>query len=217
MTMVNGRRRALAAERTLVPGRPAEYPEFSGDVQERRGQAVGPVRDADGKMLLKSMTFAELEDWVVNTLGHKKYRARQLWGWMYKEERYASSFEEMTDLAKSFRAELERVARVDSIAIDTVHQSEDGTRKILFRLRSGGVVESVLIPAEGRSTLCFSSQKGCAFNCQVRVAGGAPSPVRQGAQGSTLQCSPASPLSFRRLVACARSSASRAGPASPAT
>lgn len=171
MTMVNGRRRALAAERTLVPGRPADYPEFSGDVQERRGQAVGPVRDADGKMLLKSMTFAELEDWVVNTLGHKKYRARQLWGWMYKEERYASSFEEMTDLAKSFRAELERVARVDSIAIDTVHQSEDGTRKILFRLRSGGVVESVLIPAEGRSTLCFSSQKGCAFNCQVRVGG----------------------------------------------
>jgi hypothetical protein len=171
MAMVGGRRRALATERTLVPGRPSDYPEFSGDVSAPAPEnGAGPPTDADGMVLLKCMTLPELEDWVVNTLGHKRYRARQLWSWMYKEEQYASSFAEMTDLAKAFRAELEAVARIDCITIDKVHQSKDGTRKILFRLLAGGVVESVLIPAEGRSTLCFSSQRGCAFNCQVRAS-----------------------------------------------
>lgn len=178
MAMVGNRRRALAASRTLIPGRAADYPEFRGDVRAP-GDAPGPATDADGRVLLKSMTFPELEAWVEGELGHKKFRARQLWAWMYKPERYAASFEEMTDLAKTFRAELEGKASIDSLSIGSVHQAKDGTRKILFRRAAGGgLVETVLIPAEGRNTLCFSSQAGCAYNCQFCYTG------RMGFQGN---------------------------------
>jgi 23S rRNA (adenine2503-C2)-methyltransferase len=168
---MNVRRRALATERTLVPGAPADFPELRGDLRTRRENVEGPVVDSDGKVFLKSMTLAEMIVWVEETLGHKPYRARQLWGWLYKEDRWASSFEEMTDLAKPFRAKLEELARIDALSIDSVHTSADGTRKMTFRLPSGGVIESVLIPADGRTTLCVSSQSGCALNCQFCLTG----------------------------------------------
>lgn len=168
--MSGNRRRALATTRTLVPGSEKDFPDFKGDVRaEETKERNEPAVDKDGKVMLKSMTLPELEEWVERTLGQRRFRARQLWSWMYKEGRYAGGFEEMTDLAKSFRSELEKVARIDALTIDKVHQSADGTRKILFRTEAGGSVESVLIPTDGRSTLCFSSQVGCAYNCQVRL------------------------------------------------
>jgi 23S rRNA (adenine2503-C2)-methyltransferase len=168
---MDGRRRELATKRTLVPGVPADFPELRGDLRTRRESMEGPVVDSDGRVFLKSMTLAEMEQWVEEKLGHKRYRARQLWSWLYKEDRWASSFEEMTDLAKPFRAKLEELARIDTLSIDSVHQSADGTRKMTFRLPSGGVIESVLIPTEGRTTLCVSSQSGCALNCQFCLTG----------------------------------------------
>jgi hypothetical protein len=69
------RRRALATERTLVPGAPADFPELRGDLRTRRENVEGPVVDSDGKVFLKSMTLAEMIVWVEETLGHKRYRA----------------------------------------------------------------------------------------------------------------------------------------------
>jgi hypothetical protein len=160
--------RGLAAKRTVGPNVPAEFPQLKGDVSfVKPDEANGPPGyhvDADGKVYLKSMTLPELEHWVETELGDKPYRARQLWKWLFKPSHgWASSFDEMTDLAKSFRAKLADVARIDSLSIDTVQKSTDGTRKILFRLQSGNVIESVLIPTEGRNTLCVSSQAGCSL------------------------------------------------------
>lgn len=132
--------------------------------------ATVPVDDA-GRVLLKNMTLLELERWVEHDMGHKKFRARQLWRWLYKSDKLVATFEEMTDLSKDFREMLKDTARIDAIVVDKVHESEDGTKKVTFRLDAGGVIETVLIPTEGRTTVCVSSQWGCALNCQFCFTG----------------------------------------------
>lgn len=126
--------------------------------------------DREGRVVLKNMTLLELENWVMS-LGHKRFRARQLWKWMYKWDKLASSFEEMTDLSKDFRDILQSKARLDILGIDSIHESDDGTKKLTYRLEGGGVIESVLIPTEGRTTVCISSQSGCGLNCQFCLTG----------------------------------------------
>lgn len=149
----------LATKRTVVPD--GRLHSLKGDVSPTLpmdGLAPVPL-DAQGMVLLKSMTLKELEHWVVS-LGHKKFRARQLWKWLYKSDKLAATFDEMTDVSKPFRKLLNETARVDSLSIDNVHQSADGTRKITYRLDGGGVIETVLIPTEDRTTICISSQFG---------------------------------------------------------
>ena len=101
--------------------------------------------------------------------GQRKMRTQQLWHWLYV--RGAQSFEQMTDISKTMRAELEThftVARPEVVAEQV---SEDGTRKWLLRLPSGHVaerpheIECVYIPETDRGTLCVSSQVGCTLNC----------------------------------------------------
>lgn len=166
-------RRRLATRRTIVPD--GIVHELKGDVNPEvlvPSTVPKPTpKDSVGRVLLKSMTLKELETWVETDLQEKPFRARQLWKWMYRADKLAGTFDEMSDLSKAFREKLKGVARIDSILLNTVHQSADGTRKMTFRLDSGGLVESVLIPAEGRTTLCVSSQWGCALNCQFCQTG----------------------------------------------
>lgn len=122
-------------------------------------------RDAEGRVLLKNLSRERLDEFV-ESLGEKQYRAAQLWRWMYHPDALAGSFEEMTDLSKSFRVKLEAEARVDSLTMKDVHEAQDGTKKVTYSMDDGGVVESVWIPTDDRVTLCISSQLGCALNCQ---------------------------------------------------
>lgn len=100
---------------------------------------------------------------LVAQLGSKPFRARQLMSWMYK--RGASSFEEMTDLAKDFRARLAAAAEVRAPQIVSVQSSADGTTKWLLRADASQAFEMVFIPEADRGTLCISSQVGCALDC----------------------------------------------------
>jgi len=99
----------------------------------------------------------------VAQLGSKPFRARQLMNWMYK--RGVSSFEDMTDLAKDFRARLAAVAEVRPPQIVSVQNSADGTTKWLLRADATQAFEMVFIPEADRGTLCISSQVGCALDC----------------------------------------------------
>lgn len=166
---INARSRRLATTRTILPDGKEHH--LKGDVNPVAPLAPFVPRDENGFVLLKSMTLPELERWVKHDLGHKPFRARQLWRWLYKPDKLASTFDEMSDLSRDFRSLLLRKARIDAIALDKVHESTDGTRKITFRLDSGGIIETVLIPAEGRTTVCISSQWGCALNCQFCLTG----------------------------------------------
>ncbi len=111
---------------------------------------------------LKDMTLEEIEAFVAEQ-GKEKYRARQIMKWIYQQG--ASSFEEMTNLSKEFRAEMAKKARIGSLEIVRTETSEDTTKKILFRLEDGLLVESVLIPGAGHWTLCVSTQAGCRMGC----------------------------------------------------
>jgi len=117
------------------------------------------------KVVLKNMSREELGTFLTSS-GERKFRASQLWDWMYNPELLAGSFESMTNLPKALRSKLERTSVLDEISLASVHESRDGTKKLLFEPRQGGRIESVWIPSEDRTTLCVSSQLGCALNCQ---------------------------------------------------
>lgn len=114
--------------------------------------------------MLKSMTFPQLQDWLTSELGQKPFRAKQIWRWLYVQ--MASDIDEMTDLSKDLRARLHDTARIDVLELHEEHIALDGTTKMLWKLDTGAIIESVMIPAEKRNTLCISSQVGCAMNCQ---------------------------------------------------
>jgi 23S rRNA (adenine2503-C2)-methyltransferase len=92
-----------------------------------------------------------------------RMRVGQLWNWLYV--RGATDFQRMTNIAKEFRAELDRSFSLARPEIVTEQVSLDGTRKWLLRLYDGKEVETVYIPEEDRGTLCISSQVGCTLTC----------------------------------------------------
>lgn len=102
-------------------------------------------------------------------LGEKRFRAVQLLRWIH--QRGESGFDQMTDLARSFRARLHGVAEVRSLPVLAEQRSADGTVKWLFDVGSGNAVETVYIPEADRGTLCISSQAGCAVGCRFCSTG----------------------------------------------
>lgn len=97
------------------------------------------------------------------------YRSRQVLTWLH--EKLAFSFEEMTDLPKAEREALAEAFSLTAPATEKLSRSEDGTAKHLWRLDDGELIESVLIPAGQRLTLCISSQAGCAMACTFCATG----------------------------------------------
>jgi 23S rRNA (adenine2503-C2)-methyltransferase len=101
--------------------------------------------------------------------GKERFRATQIFKWIYQHG--AGSFEEMTNISKDLRRELAETACISYLQAETVEEGSDGTRKYLFNLGDGSAVESVMIPDEGRATLCISSQVGCAMACEFCLTG----------------------------------------------
>jgi len=129
-----------------------------------------------GKIDIKSLRLEELQE-KLDELGEPKYRAGQIADWLHKKR--VTSFDEMTDLPQSLRAELARQFSLDKIDIVRVLGSKDSTQKFLFRLPDGNLIESVLIPASpalygqksDRHTICISTQVGCAYGCKFCASG----------------------------------------------
>jgi 23S rRNA (adenine2503-C2)-methyltransferase len=101
--------------------------------------------------------------------GVKPYRARQVARWIFEAD--ATSFDEMTDLPATEREALAGAFELYEPEAATTSVSEDGTAKHLWRLRDRELIESVLIPAGDRLTLCISSQAGCAMGCTFCATG----------------------------------------------
>jgi 23S rRNA (adenine2503-C2)-methyltransferase len=117
---------------------------------------------------LVGMLPSEMEDLAVE-LGASRYRGRQLATWLYRKG--VVDLEAMSDLPKEFRAAL--ASRVVSRLPEVEREmpSQDGSRKLVFRLDDGARVSSVLMPDEGRVTLCLSSQVGCGYACAFCLTG----------------------------------------------
>lgn len=112
---------------------------------------------------IRELTLAEFENAVVAS-GERGFRARQVMGWVW--ERGAASFEAMSDVPAAFRDYLKCNFKLSGAPESAVARSQDGTRKLLVALGDGEAVESVIIPAGERTTLCISSQVGCAMGCE---------------------------------------------------
>lgn len=101
--------------------------------------------------------------------GQPSYRVDQARSWLY--ERDAASFSEMTNLPATERDALGQRFSLTAPALERADVSTDGTVKHLWRLADDELIESVLIPAEDRLTLCISSQAGCAMSCAFCATG----------------------------------------------
>ena len=113
---------------------------------------------------IKSMTLEELTG-ELSALGEKAFRAKQLYQWMH--QKLAAELSEMTNLSKGLRERLEKEYIWTALEpVDVKVSSSDGTRKYLFRLGDGNVIESVLMRYKHGNSVCVSSQVGCRMGCR---------------------------------------------------
>ncbi len=113
---------------------------------------------------IKSLSLEELTEEITG-LGEKAFRAKQLYDWMHVK--LSRGFDEMTDLSKAFREKCRE--RYDYTALEEVRVQQsglDGTRKFLFGLSDGNVVESVWMKYRHGNSVCISSQVGCRMGCR---------------------------------------------------
>ncbi len=118
---------------------------------------------------LKSLTKEEVEALIVE-MGEKKYRAGQLYDWMHKH--LAASYEQMGNLPRSLKEKLAESCEYTSLSIERMQCSKlDGTRKYLFALKDGQMIESVWMPYHHGNSVCISSQAGCRMGCKFCASG----------------------------------------------
>ncbi len=120
------------------------------------------------KKHLLDLSAEEIGDWLAER-GHPKFRGGQILHWVY--QRRIRCFDEMSDLPKSLREELESCFQIYVTQSDATVTSPDGTDKLLVRLPDGGEVECVLLRDGTRRSICVSSQVGCAMGCVFCASG----------------------------------------------
>ena len=113
---------------------------------------------------IKSLPLGELKK-ELSARGEKAFRAVQMYEWMH--QKLARDFEEMTNLPKALREECKKRYNYTSLRAARVQESRiDGTRKFLFELSDGNVVESVWMKYKHGNSVCISSQVGCRMGCR---------------------------------------------------
>ncbi len=118
---------------------------------------------------LYSLDRDELEA-LLSSWGHKRFRADQLWQWLY--DKGAQRFDQMSNLPAPLRERLAAHTTLGTLAVKSQQVSADGTIKRLYALSDGKAVESVLMRYDdGRNTACISTQAGCAMGCVFCATG----------------------------------------------
>lgn len=122
------------------------------------------------KVVLSKFSKDELVNFIISK-GEKKFRAEQIFSWIWAKN--ASSFDEMTDVKKEFRAFLNENCVILDSKIKTRQISKDGTIKYLIEFADGNCAETVLMRFDNRSNLsmCVSSQIGCKMGCKFCATG----------------------------------------------
>ena len=105
----------------------------------------------------------------LNNLGEKPFRAKQIMEWVYRHK--IQSFDEMTNVKKSFIEQLKNDFSLDLLEVVTHQVSSDGTQKFLFRLHDGNLIESVLMNNEYGYSICVTTQVGCNMGCVFCASG----------------------------------------------
>ena len=122
---------------------------------------------------ISDLTYSQLELFVTEELGEPRFRAKQIFGWLYGgtgkggQRDGVVSFEEMANLPKALRMKLAENARISVLRVLKQQVSKlDGTRKFLFGLEDSNAIESVFMKYKFGNSICVSSQAGCRMGCK---------------------------------------------------
>ncbi|QDT60180.1 putative dual-specificity RNA methyltransferase RlmN [Stieleria bergensis] len=131
-------------------------------------QIANATGSDSGKLHLLNLTFADLQQWLVDH-DEPKFRAKQIFHWVYQKR--TREFDRMSDLAKGLRSKLAEHFDIYRSHESSLQTSRDGTDKLLVGLADGGQVECVLLRDGNRRSICVSSQVGCAMGCVFCASG----------------------------------------------
>src|SRR5690625_101741 len=120
------------------------------------------------KSSIYGLTFEQLTNWLVEK-GEKKFRAEQVWDWIYKKR--VTSFEQMRNVNQSCIALLDEHFHIQSLTEQIVQESSDGTMKFLFKLADGNLIETVLMRFNYGLSVCVTTQVGCNIGCSFCASG----------------------------------------------
>ncbi len=115
-----------------------------------------------------NFTLEQMIDELV-AIGEKKFRATQVFEWIYRKNVY--DFNDMNNLSLDLRNKLSKIYSTNLLKIVEKQESKDGTIKYLFELEDGGLVESVLMIHDYGRSLCVTSQLGCNMGCKFCASG----------------------------------------------
>ena len=111
-----------------------------------------------------SMNLEQLQQ-LMEQWGEPKFRAKQIFAWLH--EKQVTDFTQMTNLSQTFREKLQTETKISALdMVEKLVSKEDGTRKYLFALENGSVIESVLMQYDYGNTVCVSTQAGCRMGCR---------------------------------------------------
>ncbi len=111
--------------------------------------------------ILQDLSLSQLEE-VIASLNEPKYRAKQIYENIY----LGKSLEEMTNVPKNIKESLEKDFLSEPIKIIKTLEDEEGTKKFLYSLFDGNIIEGVLMKYKYGNTLCVSTQVGCRMGCK---------------------------------------------------
>lgn len=117
---------------------------------------------------LREHTLQELEELMLSW-GEPKFRAKQVYEWIW--EKYTNDIAQMSNISKALREKLSSHFALNTVRVDEIQTSSDGTIKSRFQLHDKHFIEGVLIPTEKRVTACVSSQVGCSLTCKFCATG----------------------------------------------
>ena len=117
---------------------------------------------------IMNFTLEELRG-QMTYIGEPDYRAKQIFSWLYKKG--LRNFGAMINMPPALRKKLDGKYRIGPLELAEHLKSSDGTEKFLFKLRDNNFIESVLIRAKDRKTICLSTQIGCKYACSFCASG----------------------------------------------
>mgnify|MGYP001625513401 FL=1 len=118
---------------------------------------------------IKDYNLEELKQELID-IGEKKFRAEQIFKWLYVEK--VKSFDEMTNLSLELREKLKEQYTICNFGIIKKQESKDGTKKYLFDTLDGNAIETVLMQYHYGYSICVSSQIGCKMGCKFCASTG---------------------------------------------
>ena len=120
------------------------------------------------KESIYGLTREQLVDWFL-AHGEKKFRATQVWEWLYTKR--VASFSEMSNISKSLMTLLEENFSLNPLKQVIVQEAQDGTVKYLFELPDKNMIETVLMRQEYGLSVCVTTQVGCNIGCTFCASG----------------------------------------------